>query len=419
MNKPGSPSARNVYQTNDPQRLLQLKRLEATALLDVLRTINHYEHSIQRLCRIAQNVLLAQIGVRKMTFIFRGTTDWEEGFRTGMGKLEGPAYDEVLGTNRLAQVDQITMPSLATLGVEYVMPITNREEIFGFFLLADFADSEVEAQNDLIFIETLGNILAVAIRNKYLIEEMVAQEYLKKELEVAATIQQQLLISDFKRFQEIDVFGMNVAHHGVGGDFFDIIKKGKGTTFVCIADVSGKGIGAALLMSNLQANLRALCAQYDSPAQIVKELNRILFGITTGEKFVTLFLARIDTQLSSFTFVNAGHNYPIFIHHKEPIRLEAGCVLLGIIPDVIPVEGNYKFAVGDILLMFTDGVVEQTNVNEEMYSSERIADELLGLLSHTSEEIVTDLKQRVKEFAGEQEVPDDVTMLCVKFLTNS
>ena len=410
---------KNAYQTNDPQKLLQLKRLEAAALLDVLRTINHYEHSIPRLCRIAQNVLRAQLGVKKMSFYFKNDHKWEQGFSTGFGQVDSESSVEMFQAETTQQVTLAYMPALFASGVEFVIAITNKEEIFAYFLIADFADSEMEAQNDIIFIETLGNILAVAIRNKQLFEEMVAQEFLKKELEVAATIQQQLLISDFERFKEIDVFGMNEAHHGIGGDFFDVLKKSKGITYVCIADVSGKGIGAALLMSNLQANLRSLSAQYDSPAQIVKELNSILFGITTGEKFVTLFLARLDTQLGSFTYVNAGHNYPIFLRKGQVRRLDTGCVLLGIIPEIEPEEANHTFSEGDILFMFTDGLVEQTNDQDEMYSSEKVVEELMMKTSESAAEIVEHMTRSVDEFAGDTEVLDDVTMLCVKFLSNS
>lgn len=409
----------NVYQTNDPQKLLQLKRLEAAALLDVLKTINHYEHSVPRLCRIAQNVLRAQLGVRKMAFIYHAKSGWKEGIKTGFGPLENDQLEEMFTISAFAPILENTYPALSECGAEFVIPIKNRDEVFAFFLVADFADSEVEAQNDLIFIETLGNILSVAILNKQLFEEKMEQEFLKKELEVAETIQQQLLISDFSRFKEIDVFGMNKAHHGVGGDFYDVIKKGKGTTFVCIADVSGKGIAAALLMSNLQANLRALCAQYDAPADIVRELNKILFGITTGEKFVTLFLARLDTELNSLTMVNAGHNYPIFFRKGNLRRLETGCMLLGIMEEVEPVEGNFTFGEGDLLFMFTDGLVEQTNEGGEMYGSERIASELEGMKSMTSQAIVNRITESMERYAGDAEVPDDVTMLSVKFLSNS
>ncbi|MEL6676989.1 MAG: PP2C family protein-serine/threonine phosphatase [Bacteroidota bacterium] len=406
----------NVYNTTDPEKLLELKRLEADTLLDVLRTINIDDLKIEQLCTITRNVLRAQLGVKKMLFLYEYESTWIEGIRLGFPLFPETAIDEVMEVQKVSPVSDESCPSLQALQAEYVLPIRTRDGVAAYFVIADFADSEIEAQNDLIFIETLGNILSVAIRNKQLFKEKMEQEFLKKELEVAETIQKQLLISDFSRFREMDVYGVNIAHHGVGGDFYDVIKKGKGNTFVCIADVSGKGIGAALLMSNLQANLRALCAQYSDLKDIIRELNTILFNITTGEKFVTLFLAKIDSQNQLLTYVNAGHNYPIFLQGSKASRLDKGCMLLGIMPELDIQEQEISFGKEDLLFMFTDGVVEQTNPAEEMYGSERIMSELLTHRALSSQALTEYFLQTLENYSGGIDAQDDVTMLCVKFL---
>ena len=406
----------NVYNTTDPKKLLDLKRLEADALLDVLRTINHDELNISQLCLIARNVLRAQLGVKKMIFFYEYQGRWKEGMQSGFPAFSRNDIEEMIDIKTISPITSEHHPGLYEKGVEYVLPVKNRDEVTAFFAIADFADSEIEAQGDIIFIETLGNILSVAIRNKQLFKEKMEQEFLKKELEVASTIQDQLLISDFSRFREMDVYGMNIAHHGVGGDFYDVIKKGRGTTFVCIADVSGKGIGAALLMSNLQANLRALCAQSNDLETIIRELNRILFNITTGEKFVTLFLARIDSRVNKITYINAGHNYPIFINNGEVKRLDSGCILLGIMPDLSIERSSAIYSPGDLLFMFTDGVVEQTNLEDEMFGSERIIDKLKGVQYKDSQNIVLDIQNVLTEFSEQVRATDDITMLSVKFL---
>ena len=408
----------NVYNTTDPQKLLDLKRQEADALLDVLKTINHDELNIKQLCLIARNTLRAQLGVKKMVFFYEYEQLWKEGIQVGFPAFSRSEIEEMIDIKTITVISSEYHPALYNRGVEYVVPIKNRDEVSAFFAIADFADSEIEAQGDIIFIETLGNILSVAIRNKQLFKEKMEQEFLRKELEVASTIQDQLLISDFSRFREIDVFGMNVAHHGVGGDFYDVIKKGRGNTFVCIADVSGKGIGAALLMSNLQANLRALCAQSNDLEAIIKELNRILFNITTGEKFVTLFLARIDSRLRKITYINAGHNYPVFIQNGKVNRLDNGCILLGIMPELTIERSSVTYQPNDLLFMFTDGVVEQTNLEEEMFGSERIIEKLKESGHKDSENIVQDIRNTLTEFSQQVRATDDITMLSVKFCDN-
>ena len=406
----------NAYNTNDPKKLLELKRMEADAMLDVLRSINNDALSIKQLCMIVRNVLRAQIGVRKMIFLYEYEDAWKEGVRVGFDHLSEEAVEELIDIEEITAITEADYPELHKLSVEYIIPFINRTNARAFFAIAEFADSDVEAQGDLIFIESMGNILSVAIRNKELFKEKMAQEFIRKELEVAETIQKQLLISDFTRFQEIDVFGLNIPHHGIGGDFYDVIKKQKGSTFVCIADVSGKGIGAALLMSNLQANLRALCAQYDDVVDIVRELNKTLFNVTTGEKFVTLFIAKIDSKKKSLTYVNAGHNYPMFLSKNHIERLDKGCTILGIMPELHPESYSFSFDFDDILFMFTDGVTEQFNPKEEMFGSERTMKILKQYPECNASDIIKRILEELEVFTDTQVTTDDLTMLCVKFL---
>ncbi|MFK7972602.1 MAG: PP2C family protein-serine/threonine phosphatase [Bacteroidia bacterium] len=407
---------KNVYQTDDPHRLLQLKRLEADAMLDVLRTINLTDTNADQLSVIARNVLRAQLGVRKVTFFYEFEDQWREGMRLGFDELSVQALEELILYTKTTKVTAGIAPHLASLGAEYVVPIMNRDAPSAFFVVAEFADSEMETQNDLIFIETLGNIMNVAIRNRQLVNEKLRQESLRRELEVAETIQKQLLISDFSRFREFDVWGFNVPHHRIGGDYFDVIKRGKGNTFVCIADVAGKGIAAALLMSNLQANLRALCAQSDDPIEIVTELNSIIFQVTQGERFISLFLGKIDSETREMEYVNAGHNYPLFLPEKGHLtELSTGAALVGIMPDLNVVSGNLTFEKDDVLLMFTDGVVEQTNLSEEMYGNDRLAELLQSSKGDSSQALVNKVRQDVSYFSEGVEVHDDLTLLSVRF----
>jgi sigma-B regulation protein RsbU (phosphoserine phosphatase) len=313
------------------------------------------------------------------------------------------------------QGGELENPALAAARVEYVIPIAQQGTPSAFFLIADFADTEVEAQNDLIFIETLGHMLSVTIRNRQLFEEKIAQEYLRKELEVAGAIQKQLLISDWPRFRALQVYGTNVPHHGIGGDFFDVIKRGKGITLFCIADVSGKGIAAALLMSNLQANFRALTAQYTRLEDIVRELNKRMYDITEGDKFVTFFVAKVDHRKHSFTYINAGHNPPIFFHDGQLEPLDIGCLVLGAMPEIRIQEDERSYVSGNGIFLFTDGVVDQTNQEEEMMGRERIVAEIRQIQELAAQEIVERMQDSLADFAQGTTPSDDITMLAVKF----
>ncbi len=407
---------KNVYDTTDPQKLLELKRLETASLLDVLRTINHTEVDISKLCLIARNVLRAQLGVKRVIFFYEFEGRWVEGIRLAFDEMSLDAIEELIQFTKTTRVTAGFAPSLFEMEAEFVVPIINRGEPSAYFVVADFAVSEMEEQNDLIFIATLGNILNVAIRNRQLIKERIQQEYIRKELEVAETIQKQLLISDFSKFKEIDVFGLNIPHHKIGGDFYDVIKKGKGTTFVAIGDVAGKGIAAALLMSNLMANLRALCAQHTDIVLIVRELNKIIFNITQGERFVTFFLARIDQDEKQFAYVNAGHNYPILVQKNGYKELSEGCMLLGIMPEIGISTETIDVTAQDNLFMFTDGIVEQEDPKEEMFGTDRIIQTLMEAADKSSKEIVNHFEHALLSYADDTPVVDDITMLNIKFL---
>lgn len=407
---------KNAYNTTDPRKLLELKRLEADALLDVLRTINHAELNISQLCTITRNVLRAQLGVKKMIFFYFSQGEWIEGLRLGFPLFSQNLIKEMLSIKKLTAIDPDEHPLLHSQKVEYVVPIDNRGEMTAYFIIAEFADSEMEAQGDLIFIETMGNILSVAIQNKQLFHEKMRRELLIRELEVAETIQKQLLLSDFSRIKHVDISALLKSHYRIGGDFYDVINKGEGTIYVAIADVSGKGIAAALLMSNLQANLRALCAQYEQLEPIIQELNSTLYRITTGEKFATLFLARIDIPKREVTYINSGHNYPIYLHNNAHQLLESGSVLLGIMPSLEVEVRSFRYHPGDLLFMYTDGIVEQSNDKGEMFGMERLIELLQNMHASSSEDITQDVQRVLYNFAKDVEASDDITMLSVKFL---
>ncbi len=409
---------KNTYHNAGPERLLELKRLEADTLRDLLRSVNNPALDTKSVCMIVRNVLRAQIGVKKMIFFYKAEQQWKEGIRTNhFETATNEAIAEMQLLHYTTQITEEVLPNLCELGIEYVIPLNSAGGLTNaYFLIADFADTEEETQSDLIFIETVGQILATAIQNRQLIKEQMQQEFLKRELNVAADLQKQLLLSDFGRFLEIDVHAINLPFQGVGGDYYDVIKKGKGLTFVCMADVSGKGISAALLMSNLQANLRAACANHDDLSLIVESLNRIMFKLTGGERFVTLFLAKIDTRTKTCSYINAGHDYPALVQNGKIRWLESQGTFVGIIPKLKIKESSFIFAENDYLFLYTDGLVDQKNALSQTFNTDKIAETLLTVIHLPSKELIAHFVQNIKDFSGNTEATDDLTLLNVRFL---
>lgn len=409
---------KNNYHNADAEKLLELKRLEADTLRDLLRSVNNPALDTKSVCMIVRNVLRAQIGVKKMIFFHKVDNQWKEGIRTNHFEIASlEAISEMQLLHYTTQITEEVLPHLFELGVEYVIPLNSSGGLTNaYFLIADFADSEEEAQSDLIFIETVGQILATAIQNRQLIKEQMQQEFLKRELNVAANLQKQLLLSDFGRFLEIDVHAINIPFQGVGGDYYDVIKKGKGTTFVCIADVSGKGISAALLMSNLQANLRAACANHDDLSLIIESLNRIIYRLTEGERFVTLFLAKIDTRKKICTYINAGHDYPALIQNGKIRWLESQGTFVGIIPKLKIQETSFPFSENDHLFLYTDGLIDQKNSIGQTFNTDKIAETLLTVIHLPAKELISHFVESIHAFSQNVEATDDLTLLDVRFL---
>lgn len=405
----------NVYNTTDPITLLRLKRQEADTLRDVIRSFGDANLSTHQIFKIVKNVLLAQLGVRKMLFLYE-----EEGeLFMGMERSFRNWKDFDFAQELPRQIGPVSVqledcPALHAMGVENVVPLSWNNRTAAWFLVSDFADSEAEAESDLIFIETIGNVLTAAVENRRLIEQLVQRESLRRELEVAEKIQQQLLNKDFSEVKQAEIAAMNEAHHGVGGDFYDVVTRSEHGFFVIIADVAGKGIGAALLMANLQARLRALILSENDLEDVIRKLHQYLLGITGGDQFVTLFMAHVRTTDREIDYVNAGHNPPLF-RSKEGVKpLTLGTIPLGIVDLPGCEQGSFAYEPGDELLLYTDGLPEQHNAEGEMFGEERILQHFAQHAHAHPMELISDLEQQRKDFAGEATADDDITLLALR-----
>jgi phosphoserine phosphatase RsbU/P len=405
---------KNVYDTTDPNVLLRLRRQEAETVLDVIRSFNDPRLKTEQIFLIAKNTLLAQIGVKKMKFIFRTETGLRHGPEVGFAPMPEAIWAELPVTIGVKKVTAEKFPLFHQACVEYIVPITFQNKIGAWFLISDFAQSEMEAENDLIFIETIGNILSAAIENRQLVRDMVAQTSLQRELEVAERIQRQLLTHDFDIIPGSEIHALNIAHHHIGGDFFDVIPRGDKGFFVAIADVSGKGVGAALLMANLQAHLRAQLITHDTLEEVIAKMHQILIKITQGDQFVTLFLAYINTNYRIIEYINCGHNPPLLLSNGKVERLTRGTVPLGII-DLPTVElGEVSYQHGDLLVLYTDGLVDQHNAAGELLGEELVLETVMLHKEASSKNLVDELVKLHKGHAAGMPVDDDVTLMAIR-----
>jgi hypothetical protein len=240
----------------------------------------------------------------------------------------------------------------------------------------------------------------------------------ERELMLARHIQRSFLVSEFPRRPRVDVHAVNVSSKEVSGDFYDVVAAGEGTLLTVIADVSGKGVPAALLSSMLMGLVRLQAAgAAPSPAAAMRLLNTLACQREATGQFATLFLAAIDEPTMTLRYTNAGHNPPVLLRDGQRRLLETGGLLLGIAPDAIYEEGRMELQTGDRLVLYTDGVSEARNALGEMLGDEGLYSLLQGVESDLdARAIVERVLAGVRTFTGDLEWGDDVTVLAIRVL---
>lgn len=248
------------------------------------------------------------------------------------------------------------------------MPICNKTgEIIGVIQLLNKIDG-VFGVEDEIFLKALTVHIAIALENAKLHTEVVDQQRIRTELELARQIQQNLLRPPPERWSRYRIAARAETCYEVGGDFYDFMPVSDSTLWVVIADVSGKGVSSALVMSTLQATLRALLVGVHSFERLLERLNGMIRDFTGGSKFLTLFLALLDSQSNKVHYINAGHNPPILVRADgRSESLEEGGTVLGLLPVVKYIRAQTELHAGDVLVLYTDGIVEASDSADEMY----------------------------------------------------
>lgn len=255
------------------------------------------------------------------------------------------------------------------------------------------------------------------IENARLYEEEQSLKRMREELQAAYNIQIGLLPREFPAIEGYDVAGRSIPAASVGGDYFDLIRLGDGRLFFCLGDISGKGMPAALLMSNMLATLRGQDLDAFPPAKILQRSNHQMYRSTDPERFSTLFLGILDPAAHLIRYGNAGHNHPVLVRGDGSVeRLQTGDLVLGALDDLSFHEDGASLGRGDVLFVFSDGISEAINVEDEEFGEERICRLIADHRHEGAQRIVDEMVVAVGAHACEMPQRDDVTMVVVKRL---
>jgi len=293
-----------------------------------------------------------------------------------------------------------------------VIPLSIQGENKGALCIEEKRGTEQFSDDDLQLLHTMGGQMIISLENARLFKESLERQRLQEELNIAREIQQGLLASDFNVSDGWNIFGKNVPSREVGGDYFDVIKLDNGDIAFAIADVSGKGAGASLLMSNLQASLRALINVEPNLDSMVARINNILYQNTSADKYITFFIGILNPDKRTFTFCNAGHNPPLkFSQSGDVSELEEGGLIIGMMSGATYEIGNVVIDDGDIIVMYTDGITEAENEKDEEFGEKGLVRHVKRNLKASPEELINSIVEEVENHAVDLSAQDDVTLL--------
>ncbi len=299
--------------------------------------------------------------------------------------------------------------------IQVILPMRIQDKRKGYVLLGEKITKQPFREDELEFLSTLVNQAMISLENARLFKEALEKQRMEEELNIARDIQQRLLPASFPKTSALEIEGLNIPSQQVGGDYLDWIPLDEHRIAVTIADVSGKGIPASLLMSSLQAGLRNSVASYADMGVMVGRLNNFIHANTTFDKFITFFYAEINVTQKTLTYVNAGHNPPYLYRADGSIRrLETGGVILGMMADMPYQTETLALQGGDLLVLFTDGVTEAKNSRDLDFEEYRL-EEIIGKSLELPVKLLLDeIVYALRAFTKGTPQSDDITLMAVR-----
>jgi len=398
---------------NALKKLIEKKELELHSLLEITQSINN-NVSEESLYKIFNFTLRSNLDIKKLAlFVYDEIWNCKVNFGTKLNFAKNKLDDRfkmIKRIHRLTEFEQCDFHEF-----DLVIPISHKEETLALIFVGGLSSDQENHEHDegLKFIQALSNIIVVAIENKKLARKQLVQEAFRKELEIASDVQQFLFPKTLPNTEHLKIEASYLPHDIIGGDYYDYIPINKNQFLICVADVSGKGIPAALMMSNFQASLRTLLRQTPNLTEIVEALNFQVLDNTKGEKFITFFGAIYDINLRTMVYVNAGHNPPMLYDPKNGIRmLEEGSTVLGAMHPLPFINEGFITNLSEFtLLAYTDGLTETANESDVEFGSEALYTYFEANHTKDLRTMHQDIIVQLDGFKGRNSYRDDITLL--------
>jgi len=308
--------------------------------------------------------------------------------------------------------------TMALLGIRSVLAVplaVSTTEVFGIIYADSPTHETTFTEEHLNILTTLASVASIRVENARLLEERFERERMEHELELATEIQQSFQPSAPPLMDNYEFQGISFSCYEIGGDYYDFINLPDGKMLIALGDVSGKGTGAALLMSSLHAAIHGQVAAKSSLAETVDAVNQYLAANTPSNRFVTLFITELDPATGMLKYINAGHNPPLVGRSDGTVtQLESGGFPLGILPMAQFEVGETELKPGESLVIYSDGVSEANNLKGEEFGMERLIDVVSKNLRASAAGLRDKVESELSAFTKTAPANDDITLVIVK-----
>lgn len=294
------------------------------------------------------------------------------------------------------------------------VPLKHKEKIVGVVQALNRLDGQAFTQEDLRTFNLFATLAALAIENSRILRTALEKKKFEKDITLATEIQRLIIPQHMPKVAGLEMSGIFIPSKGISGDFYSVFPINEFETVFCVADVSGKGVPGAILVATLHATLKAYLDFTTDLVLILNKLNHLIEELSSPDQYITLFIGNYNHNTSELTYINAGHYPPILISKKnKPQKLTKGGVGIGVVPMEYE-AAKVKFEKDDLLLMYTDGVVEAHNEKHELFTEENLIKTVLTKRSQSCEVIQDEITLRVLDHCGDQPLSDDFTIFLVR-----
>lgn len=390
---------------------LRHKQSSIDALLSLTKAINDNSSTLN-LFNLYVKTLREEFHYSKVFFLYKTKNGWfviENDQHKYFKNLDLLEFLEPFKEITYLKQDETLIGEFDT-----IVPVIENGKPLAYVMIEGVYNKVVDSvEEEVRFLETYTNVVVLAAEKRRLMHKEMEQKFERKELLMAAEIQQALIPSSFPNTNRCQFAAEYIPHSAVGGDSYDVIPHpNEDSVFITMADVSGKGVSAALLMANFQATLRSAIYREKEYEVFAKNINSKVFDITKGDRFISLFVAKICLETNEITYLNFGHNPPYLFTEGRVVKLNKGSTIIGAFDELPFIEvGHEKFFGQTLLFTFTDGLVDVLNEKDQRFAIERLENYLYSQEYNSPDDLNKTLIHIIEKYKGSQEFSDDITFL--------